>query len=52
MLLLFAALFAAAADHPWQLSPGLNFFYKVYVPDSKPVVHFRLSDFAWLVTIL
>ena len=38
------------ADQPWQLSPGLNFV--IYVPNSKSVVHFLLSDFGGLVTIL
>ena len=42
------------ADHPWKLSPGLNFVDEVEVPNSKSVVHFILVDFnfRWWVTIL
>ena len=34
------------------ISPGLNFLSQVYVPNSKPVVHFPLVDLGWWVTIL
>ena len=53
-------------DHPWNgwspswgwwltihgISTGLNFMSYVYVPNSKPVVHFPLVDLGWWVTIL
>ena len=34
------------------ISAGLDFMIYVYVPNSKPVVHFPLVDLGWWVTIL
>ena len=39
-------------NHPWQLSPGVSFVSKVYVPNFESVVYFLLvGDHPW-VTIL
>ena len=36
-------------DHPWQLSPGVSFVSKVYVPNFDFVVYFLLvGDHPWV----
>ena len=38
----WVTMLGMVADHPWQLSPGLNFASKVWMPNCKSVVPFFL----------